>query len=216
MFRLFKRLFQDDKKLAAQQARIEQLEFQVSQLQADKTIELQQSRIDQLEHQLNNLKVNQKDEAQQTRIDELEADMSTKLGLLEQQNSVIKELTKRLEMLESQQSEIQTSTKPAVMDVPLEGMERLTQLEQHLVSIQPSSESEFISVTSIDKVTDVSPDRVYFEALQEMAERYAMPLCYPDSTFRGDKPLSRQEFVQHLVALTQQIQRMILASSMGG
>lgn len=209
MWRFLKRLFQDDKKLAAQDARIEQLEFRLSQLQADKTLELQQSRIDQLESKIEQLQATPTPESQQSRLDQLEKELSDKIAILEHQQVVINELSQRLEVLERQDSAAQPLTESNLSNFSLDINERLARLEQQLNLPNLSDENEFIRVTSIDKVSDISPENVYFTSLKEMLERYRLPLCYPDNTFRGDKALSREEFVQHIAALTKEIQALI-------
>ncbi len=128
---------------------------------------------------------------------------------MEHQQVVINELSQRLEVLERQDSAAQPLTESNLSNFSLDINERLARLEQQLNLPNLSDENEFIRVTSIDKVSDISPENVYFTSLKEMLERYRLPLCYPDNTFRGDKALSREEFVQHIAALTKEIQALI-------
>ncbi|HBL12154.1 MAG TPA: hypothetical protein DD379_12235, partial [Cyanobacteria bacterium UBA11162] len=145
----------------------------------------------------------------QSRLDQLEKELSDKIAMLEHQQVVINELSQRVEVLESQDSAAQPLTESNLSNFPLDINDRLARLEQQLNLPSLSDENEFIRVTSIDKVSDISPENVYFTSLKEMLERYRLPLCYPDSTFRGDKALSREEFVQHIAALTKEIQALI-------
>ncbi len=192
-----------------QQSRIDLLERQIEGFQSDPTIASQQSRIDQLEEQVNQLQSAPRIESQLSMIDDMEQALSEKLALLEQQQSIIDTLTQRLEILETQQSE----TKPAVqLEVPdnLDNLTpRLTLVEQQLGCSQPSDDDEFVMVSSIFDITDISTETVYFAALKKLVEQYALPLAYPDNTFRGHKSLSRQEFIQHIAALLDQMEQSV-------
>lgn len=216
-------------KLPSLKSRIEQLEYQISQLQSDRTTELQQSRIDQLEQQIEGLQpdtiiasqlskieqleeqVNQlqsasSSESQLSMIYDMEQALNEKLALLEQQQSTIDALTQRLEILETQESEAKPTVQVEVPEDLPDLSPRLTLVEQQLGCSQPSDEDEFVMVSSIFDMTDVSTETVYFAALKKLVEEYALPLAYPDKTFRGHKPLSRQEFIQHIAALLEQME----------
>ncbi len=216
-------------KLPSLKSRIEQLEYQISQLQSDSTTELQQSRIDQVEQQIASLPSGTTIASQQSRIDQLEEQvnqlqsapsiesqlsliddmeqaLSEKLALLEQQQSTIDALTQRLEMLETQQSEAKPTVQLEVPEDLPDLSPRLTLVEQQLGCSQPSDDDEFVMVSSVFDLTDVSTETVYFAALKKLVEDYALPLAYPDKTFRGYKSLSRQEFIQHIAALLEQME----------
>lgn len=64
-------------------------------------------------------------------------------------------------------------------------------------------------VTSVSQLRDVSPGDWAFEALRSLVERYGCIAGYPDSTFRGDRAMTRYEFAAGLNACLQQIERLI-------
>ena len=67
-------------------------------------------------------------------------------------------------------------------------------------------------VTSVSQLRDVSPTDWAYEALRSLVERYGCIVGYPDSTFRGNRALSRYEFAAGLNACMQQMERLIAAS----
>ena len=192
---------QSDRTTELQQSRIDRLEQQIESLQSDSTIASQQSRIDQLEEQINQLQSTSSIQSQLSLIDDMEKALSEKLALLEQQQSTIDTLTQRLQILEKQQSEAKPAVQTEVTDDRTDLNPRLTLLEQQVGCSQPSDEDDFIAVSSIFDLTDISTETVYFAALKKLVEQYGLPLAYPDKTFRGHKSLSRQEFIQHIAAL---------------
>ena len=50
-------------------------------------------------------------------------------------------------------------------------------------------------VTSITQFKDVKATDKYYSALRSLVEKYAVIGAYPDFTFRGEQPLSREQFV---------------------
>lgn len=54
--------------------------------------------------------------------------------------------------------------------------------------------SEAIAITTVDELSDISPDHWAYQALQALVEQYACLAGYPDGTFRGDNTLTRYEF----------------------
>ena len=67
-------------------------------------------------------------------------------------------------------------------------------------------------VTSVDQLSDVSPTDWAYEALRSLVERYGCIVGYPDSTFRGNRALSRYEFAAGLNACMEQMERLLAAS----
>jgi hypothetical protein len=55
-------------------------------------------------------------------------------------------------------------------------------------------------ITSVSELRDVSPTDWAYEALRSLVERYGCIVGYPNSTYRGDKSLSRWEFAAGLNA----------------
>lgn len=64
-------------------------------------------------------------------------------------------------------------------------------------------------ITSVSQLSDVQPTDWAFQALQSLVERYGCIAGYPDSTFRGDRPLSRYEFAAGLNACLDRINELI-------
>lgn len=198
--------FQSDSTTELQQSRIDQLERQIEVFQSDTTIASQQSRIDQLEQQVNQLQSASSSESQLSMIYDMEQALSEKLALVEQQQSTIEALTQRLEILETHQSQVKPTVQLEAPEDLNDLTPRLTLLEQQLGCSQPCDEDEFVMVSSVFDLTDVPTETVYFAALKKLVEDYALPLAYPDKTFRGYKSLSRQEFIQHIAALLNQME----------
>lgn len=75
----------------------------------------------------------------------------------------------------------------------------------------PTLESNAVmdQVNNVSQLRDVSPGDWAFEALRNLVERYGCIAGYPDSTFRGNKPLTRYEFAAGLNACLQQVERLI-------
>ena len=67
------------------------------------------------------------------------------------------------------------------------------------------------AVTSVSQLSDVRPTDWAFTSLQSLVERYGCIAGYPDSTFRGGKPLSRYEFAAGLNACLDKINEIISA-----
>lgn len=67
-------------------------------------------------------------------------------------------------------------------------------------------------VTSINQFRDVSPSEWSFEALKNLVDNYGCIVGYPDRTFRGDRPLTRNEFAAGLSACLTQLERRMMDS----
>jgi len=67
------------------------------------------------------------------------------------------------------------------------------------------------NVSSVSQLSDVKPTDWAFTALQSLVERYGCIAGYPDSTFRGNKALSRYEFAAGLNACMDKINEIISA-----
>lgn len=58
----------------------------------------------------------------------------------------------------------------------------------------PGVRVEDIALTTVDELSDISPDDWAYQALQNLVETYGCLEGYPDSTFRGDRAVTRYEF----------------------
>ncbi len=82
------------------------------------------------------------------------------------------------------------------------------------IELSPSSLWEAMSqVTSVSQLSDVQPTDWAFPALQSLVERYGCIAGYPDSTFRGNRALTRYEFAAGLNACLDRINELILIAS---
>lgn len=65
-------------------------------------------------------------------------------------------------------------------------------------------------INNVFQLGDVEPSAWAFDALRNLVEKYNCIVGYPDSTYRGDRPLSRYEFAAGLNACMQQIEKMVI------
>lgn len=70
-------------------------------------------------------------------------------------------------------------------------------------------QDELNQVTNVNQLRDISPKDWAYEALKSLVERYGCIVGYPDSSFRGNRALSRYEFAAGLNACLQQMERLI-------
>jgi hypothetical protein len=68
-------------------------------------------------------------------------------------------------------------------------------------------------VTSVSQLNDVQPNDWAFQALQSLVERYGCIAGYPNSTFRGNRALSRYEFAAGLNACLDRINELIATAT---
>ncbi len=68
-------------------------------------------------------------------------------------------------------------------------------------------------VTSVSQLSDVQPTDWAFQALQSLVERYGCIAGYPDSTYRGNRSLTRYEFAAGLNACLDKINELIASST---
>jgi hypothetical protein len=66
-------------------------------------------------------------------------------------------------------------------------------------------------LTSVSQLSDVQPTDWAFQALQSLVERYGVIAGYPDSTYRGNRALTRYEFAAGLNAALDRINELIAA-----
>ncbi len=71
-------------------------------------------------------------------------------------------------------------------------------------------------LSSIQQLRDVSPTDWSYQALRSLVENYGCIVGYPDRTYRGDRPLSRDEFAAGLNACMEQLERRLLEARRQG
>ncbi len=64
-------------------------------------------------------------------------------------------------------------------------------------------------VRSVAELSDVQPTDWAYQALQALAERYGVAIGYPDRTFRGNQPLTRDEFAAALARVLDEISQQL-------
>ncbi|MCL1472969.1 iron uptake porin [Argonema antarcticum] len=92
-----------------------------------------------------------------------------------------------------------------------------TALEQPLtnLSVTPGKTASMARVTSVSSLTDVQPTDWAFSALQSLVERYGCIEGYPDSTYRGNRAMTRYEFAAGLNQCLNRINELIAAQTSG-
>ncbi|MFM2062246.1 MAG: hypothetical protein RLZZ507_1916 [Cyanobacteriota bacterium] len=68
-------------------------------------------------------------------------------------------------------------------------------------------------VTSVSQLADVQPTDWAFQALQSLVERYGCIAGYPNSSFRGNRAMTRYEFAAGLNACLNRVQELIATST---
>ena len=68
-------------------------------------------------------------------------------------------------------------------------------------------------VTSVSQLSDVKPTDWAFQALQSLVERYGCIVGYPNSTYRGNRALTRYEFAAGLNACLNRVNELVAAAT---
>ena len=77
-----------------------------------------------------------------------------------------------------------------------------------LSEVEANSE-DMAEVTSVSRLSDIEPTDWAFQALQSLVERYGCIAGYPNSTFRGNRAITRYEFAAGLNACLEQVKTLI-------
>ncbi|WP_292754065.1 iron uptake porin, partial [Nostoc sp. NMS4] len=81
-------------------------------------------------------------------------------------------------------------------------------------SLEPPATTDAVAqVTSVSQLSDVQPTDWAFQALQSLVERYGCIAGYPNSTYRGNRAMTRYEFAAGLNACLQRINELIASST---
>ncbi|BBD58287.1 S-layer region-like protein [Nostoc sp. HK-01] len=89
-------------------------------------------------------------------------------------------------------------------------------IQSNVISETNSADSENEiqgQVTSVSQLTDVQPTDWAFQALQSLVERYGCIAGYPNSTYRGNRALTRYEFAAGLNACLNRVNELIASST---
>ncbi|MEH1784605.1 iron uptake porin [Nostoc sp.] len=85
-----------------------------------------------------------------------------------------------------------------------------SEINQPLVLASPNAKDQTMAqVTSVSQLSDVQTTDWAFQALQSLVERYGCIAGYPNSTYRGDRALTRYEFAAGLNACLDRVNELI-------
>ncbi len=76
-----------------------------------------------------------------------------------------------------------------------------------------SPEEPMAQVTSVSQLKDVQPNDWAFQALQSLVERYGCIAGYPDSSYRGNRALTRYEFAAGVNACLDRVNELITTAT---
>ncbi len=81
--------------------------------------------------------------------------------------------------------------------------------EVNRYSSEGKNQNSLSQVTSVSQFSDVQPTDWAFQALQSLVERYGCIAGYPNSTYRGNRALTRYEFAAGLNACLDRVNELI-------
>ncbi len=82
------------------------------------------------------------------------------------------------------------------------------------VQIESAKQDRLMAqVTSVSQLSDVQPTDWAFQALQSLVERYGCIAGYPNSTYRGNRALTRYEFAAGLNACLDRVNELIATAT---
>jgi hypothetical protein len=87
---------------------------------------------------------------------------------------------------------------------------KLEQINRYSNEGKGNSQSQ---VTTVSQFSDVQPTDWAFQALQSLVERYGCIAGYPDSTYRGNRALTRYEFAAGLNACLDRVNELIATAT---
>ncbi|MEH2181949.1 iron uptake porin [Nostoc sp.] len=113
---------------------------------------------------------------------------------------------------------VDTSIAPVTRKkAPNELQDRVTPVSQLLQVAPPANKkapnNTAGQVTSVSQLSDIKPTDWAFQALQSLVERYGVIAGYTDSTFKGDRSLTRYEFAAGLNAALDRLNELIATST---
>ncbi|MBN3898648.1 MAG: iron uptake porin [Nostoc sp. NOS(2021)] len=80
-------------------------------------------------------------------------------------------------------------------------------------SSEEKNQNSLSQVTSVSQFSDVQPTDWAFQALQSLVERYGCIAGYPNSTYRGNRALTRYEFAAGLNACLDRVNELIATAT---
>ncbi|WP_287359151.1 iron uptake porin, partial [Moorena sp. SIO3B2] len=101
-----------------------------------------------------------------------------------------------------------------ITELPTTTQEFENELTPNLEPNIEQTDDPMDQVTSVSQLSDVQPTDWAFQALQSIVERYGCMAGYPDSSYRGNRPLNRYEFAAALNACFDQLSKIIVAPNL--
>ncbi|MGJ5631482.1 iron uptake porin [Nostoc sp. CALU 1950] len=92
-----------------------------------------------------------------------------------------------------------------------DGNQVLEQVNRY--SSEGKNQNSLSQVTSVSQFSDVQPTDWAFQALQSLVERYGCIAGYPNSTYRGNRALTRYEFAAGLNACLDRVNELIATAT---
>ncbi len=102
---------------------------------------------------------------------------------------------------------------PTKLIASVDSTENNSPIQQSNSSPLSEASQEMEQVTSVSQLSDVQPTDWAFAALQSLVERYGCIAGYPNSTFRGNRALTRYEFAAGLNACLNRVNELIATAS---
>ncbi|MEH2403768.1 iron uptake porin [Nostoc sp.] len=91
------------------------------------------------------------------------------------------------------------------------------EVNEQVTNVAPLSEAQdsnsMSQVTSVSQFSDVQPTDWAFQALQSLVERYGCIAGYPNSTYRGNRAMTRYEFAAGLNACLDRVNELIATAT---
>jgi len=100
---------------------------------------------------------------------------------------------------------------PEITEIPVVATKILEQPNQY--SNETGATDSIAQVTSVSHLSDVQPTDWAFQALQSFVERYGCIAGYPDSSYRGNRALTRYEFAAGLNACLNRVNELIATAT---
>lgn len=117
----------------------------------------------------------------------------------------------KFQNVNSTQAEIPESSGVFRVESPPETDTSFREAELSLSKNAESANSNVLSQqTSVSELSDVQPTDWAYQALRSLMERYGVISGFPDHTWRGNRPLSRDEFAAGLAATLDKVDDLIV------
>lgn len=100
-----------------------------------------------------------------------------------------------------------STNKPVEVFTAEKSTDTLKQINQYV------QENGQTSVNSVSELSDVQPNDWAFQALQSLVERYGCIAGYPNSTFKGNRAMTRYEFAAGLNICLDKVNQLVSANT---